>query len=59
MSTAPVLRRAVVVLVAVAALVAPALAGAADPPRYRAYYDLFDRGPASSRATTRAWSPRG
>jgi hypothetical protein len=29
-----------------AALAAPALAGAADPPRYRAYYERFDRGPA-------------
>jgi hypothetical protein len=46
MSSARILRRAVAVLVAVGALAAPALLGAADPPRYRAYYDLFDRGPA-------------
>jgi len=39
-------RRAVAVLVAVGALAAPALLGAADPPRYRDYYDRFDRGPA-------------
>jgi hypothetical protein len=35
------------VLAAAAAVVAaPAQAGAADPPRFRAYYAAFDRGPA-------------
>lgn len=46
MPIARALRLAVAALAAVAALLAPAVAGAADPPRYRAYYDLFDRGPA-------------
>jgi hypothetical protein len=46
MSAARALRWAVALLVAVGVLAAPALVGAADPPRYREYYRLFDRGPA-------------
>jgi hypothetical protein len=46
MPTARVLRHVLSALVVVGALAAPTLAGAADAPRYRAYYERFDRGPA-------------
>jgi hypothetical protein len=46
MTPAHVVRRLLAAVALVGALAAPALASAADPPRYRAYYDRFDRGPA-------------
>ena len=46
MPLARVLRHVLATAVLIGALAAPALARAADPPRYRAYYDAFDRGPA-------------
>jgi hypothetical protein len=46
MSLARLLRHAVAASLLAAALAVPATAGAADPPRYRAYYAAFDRGPA-------------
>lgn len=58
MSMASALRRAVAVL-AVAVLAAPALAGAADPPRFRAYYDVFDRGPADVPGLNTSLVPQG
>lgn len=59
MSMASALRRVLAVLVAVAALAAPALAGAADPARYRAYYDVFDRGPANVPGLNTSLVPQG
>lgn len=52
-------RRVLAALVAVAALAVPALAGAADPPRYRAYYDAFDRGPADVPGLNTSLVPQG
>jgi hypothetical protein len=54
----PVFRHALAVLAA-AALAAPALAGAADPPRYHAYYDVFDRGPADVPGLNTSLVPQG
>jgi hypothetical protein len=58
MSTASALRRALAVLAAVA-LAAPALAGAADPPRFHAYYDAFDRGAANVPGLETSLVPQG
>jgi hypothetical protein len=59
MSMTSALRRVLAVLAAVAALAAPALAAAADPPRYRAYYDVFDRGPADVPGLDTSLVPQG
>jgi hypothetical protein len=59
MSMTSTLRRVLAVLAAVAALAAPALAAAADPPRYRAYYDVFDRGPANVPGLDTSLVPQG
>jgi hypothetical protein len=58
MSMASAFRRALAVVVAVA-LAAPAIAGVADPPRYRAYYDVFDRGPANVPGFETSLVPQG
>jgi hypothetical protein len=58
MSIASALRRVPAVVAAVA-LAAPALAGAADPPRYHAYYDAFDRGPANVPGLNTSLVPQG
>jgi hypothetical protein len=58
MSMASAFGRALAVVVAVA-LAAPAIAGAADPPRYRAYYDVFDRGPANVPGLETSLVPQG
>jgi hypothetical protein len=59
MSVASAFGRLLVVLAAVGALVPPAVAGAADPPRYRAYYKLFDRGPANVPGLNTSLVPQG
>jgi hypothetical protein len=41
------------------ALAAPTLAGAADPPRYRAYYKVFHRGPANVPGLNTSLVPQG
>src|SRR3954447_25480768 len=59
MSVASAFGRLLVVLAAVGALVPPAVAGAPDPPRYRAYYKLFDRGPANVPGLNTSLVPQG
>jgi len=56
--TPSVLRHAAV-LPAVAALAVPALPGAADPPRYHAYYHAFHRGPADVPGLRTSLVPQG
>ena len=51
-------RYALAALAAVA-LAAPAVAGAADPPRYRAYYKVFHRGPANVPGLNTSLVPQG
>lgn len=58
MSMPSAFRHALAVL-AVAALAAPALAGAAEPPRFRAYYKLFHRGPAQVPGLGSSLVPQG
>ena len=58
MSRTSTFRYALAALAAVA-LAAPALAGAADPPRYRAYYKVFHRGPANVPGLNTSLVPQG
>jgi hypothetical protein len=45
-------------LLATSAL-SPAVAGAADPPRYKPYYDIFDRGKTEIPGHDTKWTPQG
>jgi hypothetical protein len=52
--------RALAALAVCACLIAaPATAGAADPARYRAYYDIFNRGNAKIPGHDTRWVPQG
>jgi hypothetical protein len=50
---------AAVLALACLALLGPAAAGAADPPRYKPYYDIFDRGDALIPGHDTRWTPQG
>ena len=58
MSMPSAFRHALAVL-AVAVLAVPALAGAAEPPRFRAYYKVFHRGPATVPGLESSLVPQG
>jgi hypothetical protein len=55
----PIAFRHALAVLAVAVLAAPALAGAAEPPRFRAYYKLFHRGPATVPGLDSGLVPQG
>ncbi|WP_354702134.1 hypothetical protein DSM112329_02487 [Paraconexibacter sp. AEG42_29] len=56
---APLLLPAVVALTLVPAAITAGPAAAADPPRYKLYYDIFDRGDTKIPGHDTRWVPQG